>query len=136
MTTGWKTRDRIRSAVADAVAASVDLGHVGRVCALLLDPDASATEPVLRAVGPADWVLWTTRPLPSADAVVDRLAHWWEDLCGGPNVVSANLRVRAARLRKEDADAAERAQAERVRLAEKALREAEAALWRAERGIG
>ena len=68
--------------------------------------------------------------------MVDRLAHWWEDLWGGPNVVSANLRVRAARLRNEDADAAEHAQAERVRLAEKALREAEAALWRAERGIG
>jgi hypothetical protein len=63
---------------------------------------------------------------------------WWiGSPTGGKTYgVSANLRVRAARLRKEDADAAERAQAERVRLAEKALREAEAALWRAERGIG
>jgi len=36
---------------------------------------------------------------------------------------------------REDWEAKERAQAERVRLAEKALREAEAELWRARHGV-
>lgn len=135
MNTGWKTRDRIRSAVADAVAASVDRGQVGRVCALLLDPEPTAQEPALRAFGPLDCILWATCPLPPAQVIMERLAEWWEELSGERDLVALNLRLRAAHLGREDWDAKERAQAERVRLAEKALREAQAALWRAERGI-
>lgn len=135
MNTGWKTRDRIRAAVADAVAASVDRGQVGRVCALLLDPDSSAKEPAFRALGPLDCIMLATCPLPPAEAVMERLAEWWENLRGERDLVSANLRLQAAHLGREDWEAKERAQAERVRLAEKALREAQAELWRAERGI-
>lgn len=135
MNTGWKTRDRIRAAVADAVAVSVDRGQVGRVCALLLDPAPTAQEPALRALGPLDCIMLATCPLPPAEAVMERLADWWEELRGERDVVALNLRVQAARLGREEWDAKERAQAERVRLAEKALREAQAELWRAERGI-
>lgn len=136
MNTGWKTRDRIRCAVTDAVAASVDRGQVGRVCALLLDPEPTAQEPALRALGPLDCIMLATCPLPPAEAVMERPADWWEELRGERDVVALNLRVQAARLGREAWDAKERAQAERVRLAEKALREAQAKLWRAERGIG
>lgn len=135
MTTGWKTRDRIRSAVADAAAASVDRGQMGRVCALLLDPDSSAADPALRAVGPADWILWGTRPTLTAETVLERLADLWEELWAERDLLSINLRLQAARLGREDWAVKERAQGQRVRLAEKALREAQAELWRAERGI-
>lgn len=135
MTAGWKTRDRIRTAVADAVMASVDRAQVRRVCALLLDPDPTAQEPALRAFGPLDCILWATCPLPPAGDLLERLADWWEELRGERDLVSINLRLQAAHLGREDWDAKERAQAERVRLAEKALRTAQAELWRAENGI-
>jgi len=111
-------RSSIRRAVVDAAGKHLSPKSAADVCRALLDPRPASEDPVLRAVGLADYFLVRLR---SKDAVLDLLADTLDELATQPTNTANELRLRAHELR--------------IAGLERRVRDVEAAQWRAEHGV-